>query len=102
MAEEHDRVLLSGGSIKEVMRTGSSIPQLAKLGRNSSNMAQQLLHAPSAELEPLTTIGEVDFELADEVTHTDAHTAPWHVSKGQCIADAAVCWSQKMAWKSFR
>ena len=56
------------------MRTGSSIPQLAKLGRYSSNMAQQLLHAPSAHLEPLATIGEVDFELANEVSHTNAHS----------------------------
>ena len=37
-------------------------------------MAQQLLHAPSAHLEPLATIGEVDFELANEVSHTDVHS----------------------------
>ncbi len=51
------------------MRTGSSIPQLAKLARRSlGRQNSDTQSTQSARLEPLDTIGEDDLEaLADEV-----------------------------------
>lgn len=52
-----------------VMRTGSSIPQLAKLTRRSANLARQNSDTHSARLELLDTIGEDDLDApADEVS----------------------------------
>ena len=53
---------LRGGSSREVMRTGSSIPELTKLVERSA------LERRSERLEPLDTIGEDDVEAtADRV-----------------------------------
>jgi len=51
------------------MRTGSSIPHLAKLARRSlGRQNSDTQSTQSARLEPLDTIGEDDLEaLADEV-----------------------------------
>ena len=54
---------------KGVMRTGSSIPQLAKLTRRSANLARRSSDAHSAHLEVLDTIGEDELDApADEVS----------------------------------
>jgi hypothetical protein len=51
------------------MRTGSSIPQLAKLMRRSANLARRSSDAHSARLELLDTIGEDDLDApAEEVS----------------------------------
>ena len=51
------------------MRTGSSIPQLAKLMRRSANLVRRSSDAHSGRLEMLDTIGEGDLDApAEEVS----------------------------------
>ncbi len=58
-----------GISSREVMRTGSSIPELSKLMKRNA-LARQSSETRSTHLEPLDTIGEDELEaLADEVSN---------------------------------